>query len=171
MNFLIIFLIVLFFLFFIIFFRTIIPVLFSGAFYAPTRQETVKKMISLAGLRPGDKAVDLGSGDGRIVIALSEAGIEAHGYEINPFFVWLARKNIRKAGLIDKASIHWKNFWNEDLSEFDIVTVFGIGYMMKKLEIKLKRELKAGARIVSNYFTFNKWPYSKKEDNIYLYQQ
>ena len=147
------------------------PVLFSGAFYAPTRQEIVKKMINLAGVRPGDKAIDLGSGDGRIVIALGEAGVEAHGYEINPFFVWLARKNIRKAGLTNKASIHWKNFWNENLSEFDIVTVYGIGYMMKKLEIKLRRELKAGARIVSNYFTFTKWPHSKKEDNIYLYQQ
>lgn len=140
-----------------------------GAFFAATRQGQIKKMIALAEIKPGEKAVDLGSGDGRLVIALAKAGAEAHGYEINPFLVLIAKRNIIKAGFENKAFIHWKNFWLEDISKFNIVTIFGIGYMMGKLEAKLKRELNPGSRIISKYFIFPTWLQFKKEDNIHLY--
>ena len=141
-----------------------------GAFFAASEKKEVGKMIFLSGVKPGDKAVDLGSGDGRLVIALAKAGAEAHGYEINPVLVWWSRREIKKAGLSDKAFIHRNNFWNMSFSKFNVVAVFGIGYMMKKLEAKLKKELKPGSRVVSNYFIFPNWQYSKKEDNIYLYE-
>lgn len=142
-----------------------------GAAFIPTKPETVKKMIALANVRPGEKAVDLGSGDGRIVIALAKAGIQAHGYEINPLLVWWARRKISKAGLTDKAFIHWKSFWGQDLSSFDIVTIFGINYIMPGLEKKLRKELKAGSRVVTNAFTFPNWPHAQKADGVYLYKQ
>lgn len=149
----------------------ILPMLSFGAVFAGTRPKIVQTMISLAEANPAKKAVDVGSGDGRLVIAMAKAGTEAHGYEINPFLVLLSRRNIKKAGLSGRAFVHWKNFWNEDFSSFDIVTVYGISYMMKKLEAKLKKELKPNARVISNYFTFSDWQYAQREDNVYLYLQ
>jgi len=160
----------LFILIYYLFFH-VLAALFRGAFFAASKKDIVEKMILISDIKPGEKAVDLGSGDGRLVIALASAGAEAHGYEINPFLVWSSRKNIEKAGLVNRAFIHWKNFWTVDFSEFDIVTVFGIGYMMKKLEVKLKKELKPNSKVVSNYFVFPNWPYSKKEDNVLLYKK
>jgi len=148
----------------------ILPTLFWGAIYVPTKPGIVKKMINLADIKPGDKAVDLGSGDGRLVIALAKAGAEAHGYEINRFLVCLARKNIRQAGLSDRAFILLKSFWEQDFSKFDIVTIYGMSHIMKKLELKLKKELKPNAKVVSNSFTFPNWQHSKKEEGVYLYE-
>src|SRR5688572_3270112 len=80
-------------------FDFIIILFFGGSVYAKSTDEIVVKMISLLEAKPAQKAADLGSGDGRLLIALAKAGVESHGYEINPFLVWLSRKNIREAGL------------------------------------------------------------------------
>ncbi|MBI3335210.1 MAG: class I SAM-dependent methyltransferase [Candidatus Portnoybacteria bacterium] len=142
-----------------------------GAPFVPSNRETVKKMIILAGVKPAIKAADLGSGDGRIVIALAKAGAEAHGYEINPLLVWWSRRRIRKEKLRGKAFIHWGSFWRHDLSSFDVITIFGISYIMRGLEKKLKEELKAGARVVSNEFIFPGWLSLKKDGGVYLYEK
>jgi len=147
------------------------PFIFWGAIFVSSKEEKIKKIIELAEIKSGEKAADLGAGDGRLVIALAKKGAEAHGYEINPLLVWQARRNINKAGLGGKAFIHWKNFWREDLSRFDIIIVYGIGYIMKKLEEKLRKELKNNARVVSNAFCFPTWPQIKKEDGVYLYRK
>lgn len=147
------------------------PFIFWGAVYVSSKDEKIKKMIELAEIKSGEKVADLGAGDGRLVIALAKKGAEAHGYEINPILVWQARRNINKAGLRRKAFIHWQNFWNEDLSGFDIITVYGIGYIMKKLEKKLRKELKDNARVVSNTFCFPTWPQIKEEGGVYLYKK
>mgnify|MGYP001577833905 FL=1 len=128
-------------------------------------------MIKLLDIRPGEKAADIGSGDGRIVIAMARAGAETHGYEIDPLLIWRSRRKIRQAGLQNKSFIHWKDFWNEDFSSFDIVTVYGIKHIMKKLEEKLKKELKPGARVVSNGFKFPTWQPLKSQDGLHLYIQ
>jgi len=143
--------------------------IFNGAPFVPSNSKTVKKMVNLASIKPGDKAADLGSGSGKIVIALARAGAEAHGYEINPILIWWARKNIRQAGLEGKAFIHTKNFWNEDFSSFKVITLYGVSHIMKKLETKLVKELPIGARVVSNSFQFPNWRYSTKDLNVFLY--
>ena len=66
----------------------IIPFFTSGLGYAPSTTAIIDRMIKLLNIKPGEKAVDIGSGDGRVVIALAKAGAEAHGYEINPLLVW-----------------------------------------------------------------------------------
>lgn len=155
----------------------IIILFLGGSVYAKSNDGIVKKMISLLQAAPGlpmpggQKAADLGSGDGRLLIALAKEGIEAHGYEINPFLVWLSRKNIKEAGLEGRTFVHWKNFWKEDMSKFNLVAIYCITTTMGKLEKKLRKELKPGAKVVSNYFVFPSWPHSKKENNIYLYIQ
>lgn len=153
------------------FFLFIAPLVFWGAIYVSSKDGNIKKMIELAEIKAGEKVADLGAGDGKLVIALAKKGAEASGYEINPILVWIARRNINKSGLKGKAFIYWKNFWNEDLSKFDVITVYGIGYIMKKLERKLRKELKNNARVVSNAFCFPTWPQAKKDEDVYLYKK
>ncbi len=159
-------------LFLILLVPTIVLVcMLRGAPYVPSQEKTVQKMVSFANIKPGERAIDLGSGDGRIIIALAKAGAEAHGYEINPALVWLARKKIKKEGLEKNAFIHLKDFWSVDFSDFDVVTVFGITHIMGFLKRKCKKELGTNGRVISNSFTFSKWPYSKKEGEVYLYER
>lgn len=145
------------------------PYLFWGAIYVPSSDEKVNKMMEFLEISPGQKIADLGAGDGKLVIAAAKAGAEAYGYEISPFLVSLAKKNIKKLGLENKAFVYCKNLWRQDLQNFDAVIVYGMTHMMKKLEKKLKRELKPGAKVVSNYFVLPTWKPDKAEDNIYLY--
>ena len=144
---------------------------FIGAPFEPTSNKKVKKIIRLAKVKKGEKAVDLGSGDGRLVIELAKKGAEAHGYEVNPILVFLSRRKIKKAGLKNKAFIHWKNFWNEDLGKYDVVVMFQFHTIMKKLEKKLRKELKKGARVVSYYWKFPSWKIVKKQEDIFVYKK
>lgn len=144
---------------------------FIGAPFEPTSERKLKKIIKLTRIKKGDKAVDLGSGDGRLVIAMAKKGAEAHGYEVNPILVFLSRRNIKKAGLKGKAFIHWKSFWGENLEKYDVVVMFQFHTIMKKLERKLRKELKKGARVVSYYWKFPSWRIVKKQENIFVYQK
>ncbi len=152
-----------------IFFFGVLVIVFKGAPFLPSFRQSVAKMIEFADIQPGDKAVDLGSGEGRIVIALAKKGIEAHGYEINPVLVIWSWVNVVLSGTYGKAHIHWGNFWSKDLSQFTIVTLFGLTKIMPELEKKLSGELKPGARVVSNVFTFPGWTPSDKEGEIFKY--
>jgi|SRR5581483_4937381 len=146
-----------------------IPMLWHGAVFANSSPRLVQTMIELAQVKPGDRAVDLGSGDGRLVIALAQAGVEAHGYEINPLLVVISRRTIQKLNLSDRAFVHWQSFWKQDLSGFSIVTVYGISYIMRNLEAKLQKELTPKSRVVSNYFIFSRWRPTVSKDKVFLY--
>ena len=149
---------------------TILLPMILGAPFVPIEKTVLKRMIVLLQVKPGDKAVDLGSGDGRVVIELARAGAKAQGYEINPFLVLASHKNIKNAGMSGQASVRWKNFWNQDFSSFQIITLFGMPHMMKKLQEKLARELKPGARVISHQFMFPDWSISQQESQLYLYR-
>jgi cyclopropane fatty-acyl-phospholipid synthase-like methyltransferase len=142
--------------------------LMNGALYVPTDRKMVEDMLDIANVGVEDIVVDLGSGDGRLVIAAAKRGARAVGYEVNPALVWLSNREIRKAHLEEKARVHWKDFWRADLSPYSVVTVFGIGHIMKRLERKLERELKPGSRVVCNLFTFPTWE-SVKARGVFLY--
>lgn len=153
---------------FVVFLRSFLGFIFWGAIYVPSRKDRIDKIIELAEIKPGEKAVDLGSGDGRLVIALAKAGAEAYGYEIDPTLVRSSKKNIQEAGL--KAFIEWGSFWQADLSQFDVVVIYGMSHVMKRLEKKLGKELRKGTRVICNSFEFPNWSCKKKENNVYLYQ-
>lgn len=152
-----------------IIFVLLLPIVL-GAPYVPAKHTRVATMVELADIKPGERAVDLGSGDGRIVIAFARAGAEAHGYEINPLLVWRSRRNIRAAGLSRRAFIHWKSFRGVDFSLFNIVSVYGLPGIMKGLEPKLQRDLPPGGRVVSLTFKFPHWPPVTRRDWVYLYK-
>lgn len=145
--------------------------LFFGAPYVPIPKYGLDKIIEYAEIKPGQKAVDLGSGDGRIMIAMAKAGAIVHGYEINPLLVWWTKRKIKKEGLEGKATVYLKSFWNEDLSSYDVVTLFGVRKIMDRLQAKLDKELKPGAKIISFGFSFSGWQYLKKEQATFLYEK
>lgn len=140
-----------------------------GAPYVPSSWEKLQVILKLAKVKKEQKAVDLGSGDGRIVMALAKLGAEAHGFEINPDLVFKSQDNIESAGLEKQAFIHHQNYWETDLSSFDIITVYGISCIMAPLEEKLKKELKPGAKVICNFFTFPNWTPDIKAGEVYLY--
>ncbi|MCW8965184.1 MAG: class I SAM-dependent methyltransferase, partial [Candidatus Pacearchaeota archaeon] len=116
----------------------------------------------------GDKMVDLGSGDGRIVIAFAKKGIEAHGYEINPILVLYSKYKIRKLKL-NNAKIFWKSFWKANLDSYDIIVLFQYKSLMNKIYFKLKKELKKSAKIISYHWKFYNLDIKKKTGDVYLY--
>lgn len=146
-------------------------VFLRGAPPVPSTKMAVETMVRFAQIKPGEIAADPGTGDGRIAIALVKAGArEAHGFEINPLLVLWARCNVLKAGLRGRVFIHWKDFWFQDFSKFDVVAIFGMNFIMRKIEPRLKRELKPGSRVVSNVFQFPNWPPERHENGVYLYR-
>ncbi|RLC36059.1 MAG: hypothetical protein DRH33_07610 [Candidatus Nealsonbacteria bacterium] len=149
-------------------FFVLLPVIW-GAPFLPISKEKIEKAIELVKLQSGEKIVDLGSGDGRILIACAKKGGRGVGFEINPFLVWKANLNIKKQGLQNLAKTKWSNFWWENLSDFDIVFVYGISHIMKTLEKKLLKELKPGAKVVSFVFKFPNWQPEIEENGIYIY--
>jgi len=137
--------------------------------FIPSSMETVDIMVELSGAKPGQKVADLGAGDGRIVMAFAKKGVEVHGYEIDADLALKTASKIKEEGLDDKIFIHHADYWQEPLSQYDIITIYGMTSIMGKLEEKLKRELKHGAKIVSNTFTFPTWEPVDKKKNVYLY--
>ena len=160
-----------FFLLIFIFFFIALP-LSIGAPFEPTNKKTLAKMIKFSKVKKGEKVADLGSGNGRVVIGFAKLSAvkEVHGFEINPFLVWISRRKIKKLGLQNKAFIHFGNFWNQNLSEYDIISLFQISFIMGDLEKKLRKELKKGSRVISNTWKFKKWKPKKQEGNVYLYE-
>ena len=146
-----------------------IGTLFFGAPFVPSKNKTVENIVEFSGAQKGQKVADLGAGDGRIIIAFARRGIEAHGLEINPLLVLAARRKIKKENLEDKAIMHWKSFWGADLSSFDISVIYGFSHIMARLEKKLQKELKSGAKVVASVFSFPKWKHEKKQGILCLY--
>lgn len=153
-------------------FGTLVVIVWSffNAPYAPSVKNRLDAMLDLANIQPGDKAVDLGSGDGRVVIAMAQAGAEAHGYEINPWLVLWSRYAIRRAGLKGRAFVHCKSLWHADVHDSNLVALYILDRVMPSLEEKLGKELPPNARIVSNAFQFPTWKPIKRKDNVYLYK-
>jgi protein-L-isoaspartate O-methyltransferase len=141
----------------------------KGAPFINSKKKAIESMIELAEIKTGMKTVDIGSGSGPIVIAFARAGAQATGYEINWFLVLWSRVKLRMLGLSGKGKIRWGNFWQQNLSESDVVTVYGIPFIMKDLEKKLLAEMKPGTKIISNSFTFPNLQVARQVESVYLY--
>jgi methylase of polypeptide subunit release factors len=112
--------------------------------YFQTSRYRVETMVALAEVKTGEKGVDLGSGDGRIVIAFAKVpfkgaqkGIEMHGYEIDTDLQNLSKQSIEELNL-KNAFIHNKDFWDEDLSQYDIICCYPMPTIMGRLEKKMR---------------------------------
>ena len=121
--------------------------------YVPTPDAVVSAMLDVAQVTSADVVYDLGSGDGRIVVeAARKYGARAVGIELDPELNKKAMKNAEKAGVAGKVSFVRADFFKTDLSEATVVTLFLSPNINARLQPKLRRELKPGARIVSHRF-------------------
>lgn len=126
--------------------------------FTPTRHAVADAMLQLAGVTRDDVVYDLGSGDGRIVIiAAQKYGARGVGVEIDAKLVALARQNVREAGVGDRVSFAEADLFTTDISPASVVTLYLSGSINRRLEPKLKRELRPGARIVSHQFLIGGW--------------
>jgi hypothetical protein len=146
----------------------IVP-LFFGAPYEGTANKKIDDIIKISKIKKGEKIADLGSGDGRIVIAFAKLGIESHGYEINPLLVLASRYKIKKLKL-NNAFIHWESFWKANLKKYDAIILFQYKTLMKNIEEKLKKELIRSSKIISYHWKFPDEKIAKNIGDVYLYK-
>ena len=142
---------------------------FMGGPFIPTHERKVGKMLKLAKLKKGEKVVDLGAGDGRFVIAAARLGFTAVGVEINPFQVWWCRLRIRLAGLSKRATVVRGDIFKYDLRDADVVICYLFPETNAKLQPKLLRELKPGARVLTNTFAFKGWKATARDEKEKLF--
>jgi len=129
-------------------------------------------MLQLANVTPDDTVLDLGSGDGRIIIiAAEEFGAKAVGIEIDPLRIMWSRWNVQRKRLQEKVQVIRGNFFDLDISDATVVTVFQRIGTNNRLIAKLTSELNPGTRVVSYIHRFHGWsPVEKVEDSsIFLY--
>lgn len=129
----------------------------SVAPFVPTVTEDVELLLDLADVGAGDYLIDLGSGDGRIVIAAAQRGAMAHGVELEPDLVDLARQRARDAEVDDRAAFVRGDIFDADISGATVVTLYLWPDANLRLRPKLLAELAPGTRIVSNAFDMGDW--------------
>jgi SAM-dependent methyltransferase len=131
--------------------------------FVPSPQEVVDKMVEVAGVKKGDVVYDMGSGDGRIVIAAAKKGARAVGFEIDGDLVKESRENIRKAGVQNLAEIRQQDILTVDFSPASVVTMYLLPDVNLKLKPNLLSQLKPGSRVVSHSFDMGDWKADKVE--------
>ena len=119
--------------------------------WIPSPDDMVEKMLDMAKVTPADFVIDLGSGDGRNVIAAAKRGARALGVEYNPDLVELSKRNAAQAGVADRASFVQGDMYKADISQASVLILFLIPDNLAKLAPKFL-ELKPGTRIVSNTY-------------------
>jgi len=124
--------------------------------WVPTSEALVEKMLDMAKVTPRDFVMDLGSGDGRTVIAAAKRGARALGIEYDPDMVALSKHNAAQAGVAARAEFMKADLFETDLSKASVITMF----LLPEINLRLRPRilaLKPGTRIVSNTFTMEKW--------------
>ena len=130
----------------------------SIAPFVQTPLEVAKKMLNLSQVRPGEMLYDLGCGDGRLIIlAAKDIGAKATGIELREDLVERAKTEIKRLNLEDKVRIVQGNFFDVNISDADVVTLYLTSSANERLRPKLEAELKAGARVISHDFKVPGW--------------
>src|SRR5690349_13361289 len=119
--------------------------------WVPTPQATVEKMLDVAQVTPQDFVMDLGSGDGRNIIAAAKRGARALGVEYNADMVELARRTAQNEGVADRATFVQGDMYEADISQATVLALFLLPENLDKLAAKFLA-LNPGTRIVVNQF-------------------
>ena len=125
--------------------------------YVPTPHDVVEKMLQMARVSANDYLIDLGSGDGRIVVtAASKYGARGFGVDINPTRVSEALDNAEKAKVTDKVAFYQRDLFQTDLTQATVISM----YLLPRVNLELRPrllDLKPGTRIVSHDFSMSDW--------------
>ena len=132
--------------------------------YVPTPQVVVDRMLDLAKLKAGETVIDLGSGDGRIMIeAATRYGARGFGVEIDPRLVKLSNDRAAKAGVADRVKFLQQDLFKTDLHEANVLTLYLLPDVNLALRPKILAELRPGARVVSHDYGMGDWRPDAKE--------
>jgi SAM-dependent methyltransferase len=151
--------------------------------FVPTPPAVVDAMLDLARLRPEDYIIDLGSGDGRIIIgAAKKYGARGFGVEIDQNLVAAARREARRQGVAERAQFLDENLFVTELGRATVITMYLFPSLLLRLRPRLFEQLKPGARIVSHDFDMEPWkpdahltvpvpdkPYGPPSSEVYLW--
>ncbi len=125
--------------------------------YVPTPQIVVDEMLKMAKVGPKDYVIDLGSGDGRIVItAAKRFGARGFGVDLDTYLLKLARESAKKEGVADRAQFYERNLFETDLSQATVITSYLLPEMNERLRPKLLA-LKPGTRVVAHDYDMGEW--------------
>ncbi len=124
--------------------------------WVPTPFALIEKMLNMAKVTPQDYVMDLGSGDGRNIIAAAKRGARALGVEYNPDMVELSRRTAMKEGVADKAQFVQGDMYEADISQATVMALFLLPENLRRLTPKFL-DLKPGSRIVANGFGIDGW--------------
>jgi SAM-dependent methyltransferase len=139
-----------------------------GAPYVPTLKAQRDQALDLLDLKKGQTLLELGSGDGSLLIDAAERGLKVVGYEFNLILVLISRWRARRVK--DRVKIIWGNFWKADLSQADGIFVFQMDYSMKRLEAKILAEKKGKVKLASHAFKISGRKPAAKSGSVILYE-
>jgi SAM-dependent methyltransferase len=133
--------------------------------WVPTADTLVETMLDMGKVTATDYVIDLGSGDGRTVIAAAKRGAKALGVEYNPKMVELSKQNVTKAGVADKATFIKADLFKTDFSQATVLTMF----LLPEINLRLRPRIlnmKPGTRVVSNSFDMGDWKADQVTDRV-----
>ncbi len=127
--------------------------------YVQTPQNVVDKMLEIAKVGPKDYVIDLGSGDGRMIItAAKKHGARGFGVDLDKRLVVLANRLAAKAGVADRAVFYQRDLYQTDISRATVLTIYLLPEVNLMVRPKLLATLKPGTRIVSHDYDMGEWP-------------
>ena len=130
----------------------------TGGPYVPTPQVVVDEMLRMAKVGAGDFVIDLGSGDGILVLtAAQKHKARGFGVDIDPELVKLSNNEAKKRGIADRVSFQVQDVFKADIRNATVVTLYLLPGMMINLRPKIFGELKPGTRVVSHDYHFDEW--------------
>lgn len=141
-----------------------------GAPFLPTLSRRTSDALDMLDLKEGELLLELGSGDGRLLLAAAKKGIKSIGYELNPLLVWYSR--VRLWRYRKHAKVRLANYWQVDLPKAQGIYVFLLQPYMEKLDKKILQSKITPVKLVSFAFTIpNKKPVQEKQGmRLYLYK-
>jgi hypothetical protein len=145
-------------------------IFFFGPPFVPTPQKRIEEALKLARITKKDIVVDLGSGDGRMLIAAAKKGAQSQGWEINPFLVFWTKLLIYTNQLQKHVTISSKDYMIADLSTATVVFLYNLPRFMPQLEKKLTHELSPGTKIITYKFKLpTHTPLKSTSNGLFLY--
>jgi hypothetical protein len=130
--------------------------------YVPTPQTAVETMLRMANVGPADFVIDLGSGDGRVVIAAGKRGAQALGVDLDRHLLGVAVEAARREGVADRVTFREQNLFETDLGQATVITTYLLPEMNVKLRPKLL-DLKPGTRVVAHDYHMGDWHPDRRE--------
>lgn len=133
--------------------------------YLATPDTTVAAMLDIGALKPGEFVIDLGSGDGRILVTAAQRGATGFGVDIDPKRIAEANANAQKAGVADKVSFRRQDLFETPLGQADLLTMYLLPEVNLQLRPRILSEVRPGTRVVSHAFDMGGWRPDATGDN------